>query len=161
MEPCSRVCCTFNDSNMMDINYLLTQSPKWLFLIRGSFPTGDSGIQALKAVMLICISQRKRKGTWKMEDGKMLWARLDRELFPLTLARGQSHDHTSCEGGWEMWSSPVPKRKRRWVLWWADNACDASSPPAPKWKRKSLSHVRLFVTPWKSMEFSRPEYWNG
>ena len=28
---------------------------------------------------------------------------------------------------------------------------------------KSLSHVRLFVTPWmiKSMEFSRPEYWNG
>ena len=31
----------------------------------------------------------------------------------------------------------------------------------PKWK--SLSHVRLFATPWtmKSMEFSRPEYWTG
>ena len=30
-----------------------------------------------------------------------------------------------------------------------------------KWK--SLSHVRLFVTPWtiQSMEFSRPEYWSG
>ena len=28
---------------------------------------------------------------------------------------------------------------------------------------KSLSHVRLFVTPWtkQSMEFSRPEYWSG
>ena len=32
-----------------------------------------------------------------------------------------------------------------------------------KWKWKSLSHVRLFVTPWtiQSMEFSRPEYWSG
>ena len=30
-----------------------------------------------------------------------------------------------------------------------------------KWK--SLSCVRLFVTPWtiQSVEFSRPEYWNG
>ena len=30
-------------------------------------------------------------------------------------------------------------------------------------KRKSLSHVQLFVTPWtiESMEFSRPEYWSG
>ena len=29
------------------------------------------------------------------------------------------------------------------------------------WKRKSLSHVWLVVTPWtvQSMEFSRPEYW--
>ena len=29
-----------------------------------------------------------------------------------------------------------------------------------KWKWKSLSHLRLFVTPWakESMEFSRPEY---
>ena len=28
---------------------------------------------------------------------------------------------------------------------------------------KSLSCVQLFVTPWtiQSMEFSRPEYWNG
>ena len=28
---------------------------------------------------------------------------------------------------------------------------------------KSLSRVRLFVTPWttQSMEFSRPEYWSG
>ena len=28
---------------------------------------------------------------------------------------------------------------------------------------KSLSHVRLFATPWtiQSMEFSRPEYWSG
>ena len=32
-----------------------------------------------------------------------------------------------------------------------------------KWKWKSLSRVRLFVTPWtiQSMEFSRPEYWSG
>ena len=30
-------------------------------------------------------------------------------------------------------------------------------------KSKSLSRVRLFVTPWtiQSMEFSRPEYWSG
>ena len=30
-------------------------------------------------------------------------------------------------------------------------------------KRKSFSHVRLFATTWTtwSMEFSRPEYWNG
>ena len=30
-------------------------------------------------------------------------------------------------------------------------------------KRKSLSHVQLFETPWavQSMEFSRPEYWSG
>ena len=30
-----------------------------------------------------------------------------------------------------------------------------------KWK--SLSHVRLFATPWttQSVEFSRPEYWSG
>ena len=90
----------------------------------------------------------KEEGTWKMEDGKILWARLDRELLPLTFARSQSHDHTSCEGGWEMWSSLVPKRKRRCVLWWADNASDTSSPPPPKWKWKSLSRVRLFVTPW-------------
>ena len=37
-----------------------------------------------------------------------------------------------------------------------------------KVKVKSLSHVRLFVTPWtvahqapQSMEFSRQEYWSG
>ena len=33
-----------------------------------------------------------------------------------------------------------------------------------KWKvKKSLSHVRLFVTPWsiQSMECSRPKYWSG
>ena len=32
-----------------------------------------------------------------------------------------------------------------------------------KWRWKSLSHVRLFATPWtvQSMEFSRPEYWSG
>ena len=37
-----------------------------------------------------------------------------------------------------------------------------------EWKWKSLSHVRLFVTPWTvarqdplSMEFSRQEYWSG
>ena len=31
------------------------------------------------------------------------------------------------------------------------------------WKWKSLSSFWLFVTPWtiQSMEFSRPEYWNG
>ena len=34
-------------------------------------------------------------------------------------------------------------------------------PHQSQWK--SLSHVRLFVTPWttQSMEFSRPEYWSG
>ena len=35
----------------------------------------------------------------------------------IPLARAQSDDHTSCKGGWEMWSSPVPRRKRRWVSW--------------------------------------------
>ena len=34
-----------------------------------------------------------------------------------------------------------------------------------KWKKQwnSLSHIQLFLTPWttQSMEFSRPEYWNG
>ena len=32
-----------------------------------------------------------------------------------------------------------------------------------RWKQKSLSHVRLFATPWtmQSMEFSRPEYCVG
>ena len=31
-----------------------------------------------------------------------------------------------------------------------------------QWKWKSLSRVRLFVTPWpiQSMESSRPEYWS-
>ena len=31
------------------------------------------------------------------------------------------------------------------------------------WKWKALSQVQLFVTPWtiQSIEFSRPEYWNG
>ena len=31
------------------------------------------------------------------------------------------------------------------------------------WKWKLLSHIQLFVTPWtiQSVEFSRPEYWNG
>ena len=35
--------------------------------------------------------------------------------------------------------------------------------PSTSEKRKSLSHVRLFVTPWtiQSMELSRPEYWSG
>ena len=40
--------------------------------------------------------------------------------------------------------------------------------PAPSWEVKSLSHVRLFVTPWTvaywaplSMGFSRQEYWSG
>ena len=30
-------------------------------------------------------------------------------------------------------------------------------------KEKSVSRIRLFVTPWtiQSMEFSRPEYWSG
>ena len=32
-----------------------------------------------------------------------------------------------------------------------------------QWKWKSLSRVQLFATPWtiQSMQFSRPEYWNG
>ena len=36
-------------------------------------------------------------------------------------------------------------------------------PGVRKWKRKSLSHVWLFVTWWtiQSMGFSRPEYWSG
>ena len=51
---------------------------------------------------------------------------------------------------------------------------DCSTPGFPalhwvkKWKVKSLSRVRLFVTPWtvayqvpQSMEFSRQEYWSG
>jgi len=36
-----------------------------------------------------------------------------------------------------------------------------SYPKLSEWK--SLSHVRLFATPWtiQSVEFSRPEYWSG
>ena len=36
-------------------------------------------------------------------------------------------------------------------------------PAVQEWKRKSLSRVRLFATPWtvQSMEFSRLEYWSG
>ena len=62
--------------------------------------------------------------------------------------------------------SPVPgilqARTPEWVA--------ISFPSAWKWKMKvkSLSHVRLFVTPWTaayqappSMGFSRQEYWSG
>ena len=40
---------------------------------------------------------------------------------------------------------------------------DVLSAPVIEVKWKSLSSVRLFVTPWtiQSMEFSRPEYWSG
>ena len=36
-------------------------------------------------------------------------------------------------------------------------------PSEQQWTWKSLSHVRLFVTPWtiQSMDFSRPECWSG
>ena len=45
------------------------------------------------------------------------------------------------------------------ALWQGNLHSDSSS--RGKWK--SLSCVRLFVTPWtiQSMEFSRPEYWSG
>ena len=62
--------------------------------------------------------------------------------------------------------SPVPgilqARTLEWVAISFSNAC--------KWKVKvkSLSHVRLFATPWTatyqappSMGFSRQEYWSG
>ena len=40
--------------------------------------------------------------------------------------------------------------------------CESEKVKAKKWKWKSLSVVRLFVTPWtiQSVEFSRPEYWS-
>ena len=46
-------------------------------------------------------------------------------------------------------------------LSWTERSSKAL--PKVKWKRKSLSHVWLFATPWIiwSMEFSRPEYWSG
>ena len=38
-----------------------------------------------------------------------------------------------------------------------------SQQPRGEVKKKSLSHVQLFATPWtiQSIEFSRPEYWRG
>ena len=51
-------------------------------------------------------------------------------------------------------------------LWYVQETCNLVCPRSwagvgVKWK--SLSHVRLFVTPWtiQSMKFSRPEYWSG
>ena len=40
--------------------------------------------------------------------------------------------------------------------------CESEKVKAKKWKWKSLSVVRLFVTPWtiQSVELSRPEYWS-
>ena len=40
---------------------------------------------------------------------------------------------------------------------WLDSITDS------RVKSESFSHAQLFVTPWtiESMEFSRPEYWNG
>ena len=48
---------------------------------------------------------------------------------------------------------PVPHRPRT----------HSGPQPGSWWKWKSLSRVRLFVTPWNtpSMEFSRSEYWRG
>ena len=62
--------------------------------------------------------------------------------------------------------SPVPgilqARTLEWVVIAFSNACKG------KVKVKSLSHVRLFTTPWTtayqapaSMGFSRQEYWSG
>ena len=46
------------------------------------------------------------------------------------------------------------------LSWWCHPTMSSS---LKQWKRKSLSHVWLFATPWalQSMEFSRPEYWSG
>ena len=44
------------------------------------------------------------------------------------------------------------------------NPCKTTSQQIKStWKWKALSQVQLFVTPWtiQSIEFSRPEYWNG
>lgn len=56
---------------MVDIYVLLTQSPKWLFLIREVGPLFQKAIQRpglLRLLMLICINQWKRKGHggWSM-----------------------------------------------------------------------------------------------
>ena len=55
----------------------------------------------------------------------------------------------------------VKTRRNSWNIW---KHLDLGSwALGRKWKWKSFSHARLFVTPWtiQSKEFSRPEYWNG
>ena len=48
---------------------------------------------------------------------------------------------------------------RFFTMWATGEACIG----VKKWKRKPLSCVQLFATPWtvESMEFSRPVYWSG
>ena len=62
--------------------------------------------------------------------------------------------------------SPIPGILQTWTLEWV--AISFSNALKWKVKRKSLSRVRLFMTPWAaanqahpSMGFSRREYWSG
>ena len=49
------------------------------------------------------------------------------------------------------------------LYWNAAEVCYGIGDMWSEVKLKSLSHVRLFATPWtiQSMEFSRPEDWSG
>ena len=69
--------------------------------------------------------------------------------------------------------TPLPSSTINSIVWDTDNRsvtspCSNSYLPQVKVKVKSLSHVRLFATPWTvgrqaplSMGFSRQEYWSG
>ena len=67
------------------------------------------------------------------------------------------------------WLRPMKCRQTRQTLLLSRGSQSSAMPPRPAttskrtWKRKSLSRVRLLVTPWTipPMEFSRPEYWSG
>ena len=59
-----------------------------------------------------------------------------------------------------LWRSPL--QSLAWSIWGSGQSEHRSLSRAC-WKGKSLSHVRLFATPWtiQCIEFSRPEYWSG
>ena len=90
-----------------------------------------------------------------------------RQLLSLYVAKSLQSCPTLCDPrDGSPPSSPVPGILQARTLEWVA----ISSSNAGKWKVKvkSLSHVRLFATPWTaayqappSMGFSRQEYWSG
>ena len=76
------------------------------------------------------------------------------DLFPLV--------QVCIIGNWALYASGLYDLFLWWPLWCQTQASSYDV----KWK--SLSRIQIFVTPWTvacqtplSMEFSRPEYWNG
>ena len=101
--------------------------------------------------------QYKNKGFPRGSDGK--------EYASNAGAAAAAKSHQSCPS-WCSPGSPVPGILQARTLEWA--AISFSNAWKWKWKVKSLSHVRLVVTPWTaayqappSMGFSRQECWSG